>query len=122
MTRIESSGVLIKNVSVFARLVLPQNSLVTSGPARLLALLICVFASAESLRPWWMGAFCASLLIKVDFARIILATRRLLDSVPKHRLLAGHGKGCRGGAGGAKAVQGGVGGAGTVQATCTVCT
>ena len=40
-----------------------------------------------------MGAFCTSLLIKVDFARRILATRRLLDSVPKHRLLTGHGKG-----------------------------
>ena len=42
-----------------------------------------------------MGAFCTSLLIKVDFARRILATRRLLDSVPKHRLLTGHGKGRR---------------------------
>ena len=41
-----------------------------------------------------MGAFCTSLIIKVDFARRQFLTRHLLDSQPvEYRLLTGHGKG-----------------------------
>ena len=41
-----------------------------------------------------MGAICTILYDKVDFARCILANRRLLDSKPAgYHLLTGHGKG-----------------------------